>query len=65
MCCNRHTLFGVTDGVSGRKNGLVKDIFHALHDEIKIKSREPVRHFKFRPVQSSTDRMAERTSRYD
>jgi len=49
------TLLGVTDGVSGRKNGLVRGIFHALHDEIKIKSREPVGHFQFRPVQSSTD----------
>jgi hypothetical protein len=30
---HRDTLLGVTDGVSGRKNGLVKGIFHALYDK--------------------------------
>jgi hypothetical protein len=30
----------VTNGVSGLKNGLIKGIFYALHDAIKIKSRQ-------------------------
>jgi hypothetical protein len=41
----RDTFLGVTDGVSEPKNGLVESIFHALHDGIKINSRQPVGHF--------------------
>ena len=32
---------------STRKNGLIKSIFHALHDAIKINAGEPVGHFFF------------------
>jgi hypothetical protein len=49
-------MLGVTDGVSTRKNGLIKSIFHALHDAMKIKAGEHVGHSQFRPVQSSSDR---------
>ena len=63
MCCNRHTLFGVTDGVSGRKNGLVKDIFHALHDEISPEN--PSVTFDLDRYYLRRTGMAERTLRYD
>jgi hypothetical protein len=49
-------LFRVNDGVSTRKNGLSKSIFHARHDVIKIRTGEPVGNFQFRPVQFSADR---------
>jgi hypothetical protein len=55
---HRDTSLVVTDGVSTPSNGLNKSIFHALHDAINIRTRQPVGHLQFRPVQSSADRYA-------